>query len=91
MDQVLSELVRRLRPPALVRQTYSNFLKKSTIFTLICFRFGAILCFIAYSIQAGAYEEPPDDNLYLGIVLTVVVVVTGIFSYYQVKLSNEMA
>ena len=27
---------------------------------------GAILCFIAYSIQATAYEEPPDDNLYLG-------------------------
>ena len=47
--------------------------------------FGAILCFIAYSIQATAFEEPPDDNLYLGIVLTVVVVVTGIFSYYQAR------
>ncbi|GFX55425.1 hypothetical protein TNCV_267131 [Trichonephila clavipes] len=23
---------------------------------------GAILCFIAYSIQAGTFEEPPDDN-----------------------------
>jgi len=45
--------------------------------------FGAILCFLAYGIQASAYEEPPDDNLYLGIVLTAVVTVTGIFSYYQ--------
>merc|ERR1711910_213105 len=45
--------------------------------------FGAILCFIAYGIQASAYEEPPDDNLYLGIVLSMVVTVTGIFSYYQ--------
>merc|ERR1711937_307428 len=44
---------------------------------------GAILCFIAYGIQASAYEEPPDDNLYLGIVLSAVVTVTGIFSYYQ--------
>jgi sodium/potassium-transporting ATPase subunit alpha len=44
---------------------------------------GAILCFIAYGIQASAFEEPPDDNLYLGIVLTTVVIVTGIFSYYQ--------
>merc|ERR1712013_972296 len=44
---------------------------------------GAILFFIAYSIQATAYEEPPDDNLYLGVVLTAVVTVTGIFSYYQ--------
>merc|ERR1712212_727712 len=43
--------------------------------------FGAILCFIAYSIQASAFEEPPDDNLYLGIVLTAVVTVTGVFSY----------
>merc|ERR1711953_109689 len=45
--------------------------------------FGAILCFLAYGIQASAYEEPPDDNLYLGIVLSAVVTVTGIFSYYQ--------
>ena len=35
-------------------------------------------------LQASAYEEPPDDNLYLGIVLSAVVTVTGIFSYYQV-------
>merc|ERR1711936_586100 len=45
--------------------------------------FGAILCFLAYGIQASAYEEPPDDNLYPGIVLSAVVTVTGIFSYYQ--------
>merc|ERR1711874_509975 len=44
---------------------------------------GAILCFVAYSIQATAYEEPPDDNLYLGVVLTAVVTVTGVFSYYR--------
>merc|ERR1711892_1003139 len=44
---------------------------------------GAILCFLAYGIQASAYEEPPDDNLYLGAVLTAVVTVTGVFSYYQ--------
>merc|ERR1711971_1131004 len=52
--------------------------------------FGAILCFIAYSIQANAYEEPPDDNLYLGIVLTAVVTVTGIFSYYQESKSAKI-
>merc|ERR1712025_883478 len=44
---------------------------------------GAILCFLAYGIQASAYEEPPDDNLYLGVVLTAVVTVAGVFSYYQ--------
>merc|ERR1712179_553484 len=52
--------------------------------------FGAILCFIAYGIQATAYEEPPDDNLYPGIVLTAVVTVTGIFSYYQESKSAKI-
>lgn len=46
---------------------------------------GAVLCFVAYSIQASTSEEPSDDNLYLGIVLAAVVIVTGIFSYYQVS------
>ena len=51
---------------------------------------GAILCFLAYSIQATTFEEPPDDNLYLGIVLTGVVVITGIFSYYQESKSSRI-
>ena len=40
--------------------------------------------------QATTFEEPPDDNLYLGIVLTGVVVVTGIFSYYQESKSSKI-
>merc|ERR1712172_133636 len=51
---------------------------------------GAFLCFLAYSIQASAYEEPPDDNLYLGVVLTAVVVITGVFSYYQESKSSKI-
>merc|ERR1712180_577466 len=51
---------------------------------------GAVLCFLAYSIQASAYEEPPDDNLYLGVVLSAVVTVTGIFSYYQESKSAKI-
>merc|ERR1719466_447075 len=52
--------------------------------------FGAFLCFLAYTIQATNYEEPPDDNLYLGIVLSAVVTVTGIFSYYQESKSAKI-
>merc|ERR1712080_730966 len=52
--------------------------------------FGAILCFIAYCIQASTYEEPPVDNLYLGIVLSAVVTVTGVFSYYQESKSAKI-
>ncbi|NP_835200.1 ATPase Na+/K+ transporting subunit alpha 1a, tandem duplicate 5 [Danio rerio] len=43
---------------------------------------GAFLCYFAFSIQA-ATEEPVNDNLYLGIVLTFVVTVNGCFSYSQ--------
>jgi sodium/potassium-transporting ATPase subunit alpha len=51
---------------------------------------GAVLCFVAYGIQATTMEQPPDDNLYLGIVLTSVVVITGIFSYYQESKSSKI-
>ncbi|XP_066141390.1 sodium/potassium-transporting ATPase subunit alpha isoform X4 [Euwallacea fornicatus] len=51
---------------------------------------GAILCFIAYGIQASTVEEPADDNLFLGIVLAAVVIVTGIFSYYQESKSSKI-
>lgn len=51
---------------------------------------GAILCYIAYSIQASQMEDVPGDNLYLGIVLTGVVVVTGCFSYYQEAKSSRI-
>ena len=45
--------------------------------------FGAILCFSVYVVQSLSSEDPPDDNLYLGMVLTAVVSLTGVFSYYQ--------
>ncbi|EGD73524.1 sodium/potassium-transporting ATPase subunit alpha [Salpingoeca rosetta] len=47
---------------------------------------GAILCFVAYGIQVSQADEGETvagDNLYLGIVLAAVVVITGCFSYYQ--------
>lgn len=40
--------------------------------------------------QASTVEEPSDDNLYLGIVLAAVVIVTGIFSYYQESKSSKI-
>lgn len=51
---------------------------------------GAALCFIAYSIQLGNYEDVPKDNLYLGAVLSIVVIVTGCFSYYQESKSSKI-
>lgn len=51
---------------------------------------GALLCFFAYSIQVSTIESVSPDNLYLGIVLVFVVVVTGIFSYYQEAKSDQI-
>jgi len=51
---------------------------------------GAVLCWIAYGAQKAEYDSNVDneeplqaDNLVLGIVLATVVIITGIFSYYQ--------
>uniref|UniRef100_A0A4W6BYG1 Sodium/potassium-transporting ATPase subunit alpha n=1 Tax=Lates calcarifer TaxID=8187 RepID=A0A4W6BYG1_LATCA len=51
---------------------------------------GAILCFLAYAIQAATEEDPAGDNLYLGIVLTAVVIITGCFSYFQEAKSSKI-
>ncbi|KAG5841745.1 hypothetical protein ANANG_G00170040 [Anguilla anguilla] len=51
---------------------------------------GAILCFLAYSIQAVTEDEPANDNLYLGVVLATVVIITGCFSYYQEAKSSRI-
>jgi len=52
---------------------------------------GAILCFIAYFLESRTNPNTMKDNLYLGIVLATVVIITGIFSYLQErKASNIM-
>nr|XP_033819437.1 sodium/potassium-transporting ATPase subunit alpha-3 isoform X1 [Geotrypetes seraphini] len=51
---------------------------------------GAILCFLAYGIQVGMEDDPAGDNLYLGIVLAAVVIITGCFSYYQEAKSSKI-
>ncbi|GIY85805.1 hypothetical protein CEXT_48751, partial [Caerostris extrusa] len=49
---------------------------------------GAVLCFIAYSIQVGTSEGSVEDNV--SIVLATVVIVTGCFSYYQEARSSKI-
>ncbi|KAK5891456.1 hypothetical protein CgunFtcFv8_018708 [Champsocephalus gunnari] len=51
---------------------------------------GALLCFLAYGIQAASEDEPANDNLYLGVVLSAVVIITGCFSYYQEAKSSKI-
>merc|ERR1712142_213622 len=51
---------------------------------------GAILCYFAYGIRAARDPDPSEDELYLGIVLTAVVIITGCFSYYQESKSSKI-
>ncbi|XP_040287020.1 potassium-transporting ATPase alpha chain 2 [Bufo bufo] len=53
---------------------------------------GALLCWIAYGIVYAQDPNTPRDNLYLGIVLAAVVILTGCFAYFQeAKSTNIMA
>ena len=51
---------------------------------------GSILCLITHALQTKYVEKAKDDNLYLGIVLAVVVIITGLFSYYQGSYNKEL-
>jgi len=54
---------------------------------------GATLCFIAYGINSARHTGsggPAKDELYLGIVLSVVVILTGCFSYFQESKSSKI-
>jgi sodium/potassium-transporting ATPase subunit alpha len=49
--------------------------------------FGSLLCFIGFGIQT---DKSDQSNMYLGIVLAVVTLLTGCFSYAQTSKSAEM-
>jgi len=52
---------------------------------------GSILCFFAYGMEiARGAENPQKDNLYLGVVLATVVIVTGCFQYFQESKSSKI-
>ena len=66
---------------------YCLFLHELTGFFSLLLWFGSVLCFIGYGIQP---DKEDMSNLYLGIVLAAVTLITGIFSYLQASKSAEM-
>ncbi|MEJ1280335.1 hypothetical protein NN561_011280 [Cricetulus griseus] len=90
-----TELLARDGPNALTppKQTPEiiKFLKQMVGGFSILLWIGAILCWIAYVIQY-VNNTASLDSVYLGAILILVVILTGIFAYYQeAKSTNIMA
>uniref|UniRef100_A0A286XER2 Sodium/potassium-transporting ATPase subunit alpha n=1 Tax=Cavia porcellus TaxID=10141 RepID=A0A286XER2_CAVPO len=78
-----------LTPPRTIPEWVKFCKQLFTGFSLLLWT-GSILCFVAYGIELYFYEKTAKDNLYLGIVLAVVVGITGCFSYYQEAKSSKI-
>ncbi|XP_030569601.1 sodium/potassium-transporting ATPase subunit alpha isoform X3 [Drosophila novamexicana] len=76
--------------PAPRTPEWINFLKHMFGGFAILLWSGSILCFIAYIIQRSTQHQPAYDNLYLGGALLFVVIVTGLFSYFQEHKSSAI-
>jgi len=73
----------RLTPPK-GDPEWLKFIRTQTGFFSLLLWGGAILCFIGYGLKKEV------DNLYLGIVLSLVVFGTGVFSYLQERKSDNL-
>lgn len=48
------------------------------------------MCFGSYFLELKTYGEASEDHLWLGIVLIALIVITGMFSYYQDSKSSRI-
>ena len=51
---------------------------------------GAAFCFVAVGFESYSARRLILDNLYLGLVLVAVVVISGVFAYFQEAKSNRI-
>jgi len=70
--------------PAAKKSELVKFCEQLTGFFSLLLWAGGILCFIGYGLQGA------QDNLYLGIVLFIVVFLTGLCGYVQEKKSSDL-
>jgi sodium/potassium-transporting ATPase subunit alpha len=75
---------RNVLTPPKVSPWYVLLCHELTGFFSLLLWFGAALCFIGYGLKNEM------DNIYIGSVLTVVVIVTGVFSYIQNRNANDL-
>nr|CAD7570997.1 unnamed protein product [Timema californicum] len=51
---------------------------------------GTFLSLMSYVMLAATSDKPDEENLYLGLVLAAVVIITGMFSYFQERKSSKI-
>ena len=73
----------RMSPPKSIPE-WLKILKNMTGFFSLLLLGGGVLCFIGYGLKKEI------ENLYLGIVLVAVVILTGLFTYFQEKKSSDL-
>lgn len=78
-----TEGLNMLTPPKKVPE-WILLLREMTGFFSILLWVGAILCFVGYGLRSEA------DNLYLGLTLSIVTLITGFFSYFQNRKSSDL-
>lgn len=76
-SRLLRDGPNRLSPPK-VTPWFLKFLKQFTNFFAVLLQIGSLLCFLGFIL-----DHESKENLYLGIILYLVVVLTSMFTYYQ--------
>jgi len=76
--------INALTPPP-QKPWWLKFLEQFTNFFALLLIFGGLLCFIGYGI-----DQSDQTNLYLGVVLWAVVLITATFSYLQESKSEKI-
>lgn len=79
----------QLTPPKEVSE-FVKFCKQLMGGFAILLWIGSFLCVIAYGVERSRTIEASLDNLILGIILGLVVIITGLFSYYQESKSSRI-
>ncbi|ODN05419.1 Sodium/potassium-transporting ATPase subunit alpha [Orchesella cincta] len=81
--------INQLTPPK-KEPTWLKFIKTLVGGFQLLLWVGGILSLIAYVTQYIQTGDPPPDNLYLGVVLIVLVIVLGLFTFYQEYSSGKI-
>ena len=51
---------------------------------------GSFLCFGSYFLEYRTHGEASQDHLWLGVVLIILIMITGMFSFYQESKSSKI-